>query len=104
MGVSTAAAIALAPLCIPPARAHADDPCVSITDSAAHQGCIDGFLRDNPMRRYQLGIALPVPFTDSWANFVGTSGCVNLRPLPDIPAQIPFEQRAAFGRRQARLS
>src|SRR5262249_33562919 len=48
--------------------------------------------------------ARPVPFTDRWANFVGTSGCVNLRPLPDIPAQIPFEQRAAFGRRQACLS
>jgi hypothetical protein len=42
MGVSAAAAIALAPLCIPPAQAHADDdPCVSITDPAAHQACID---------------------------------------------------------------
>ena len=55
MGVSAAAAIALAPLCIPPAQAHADDPCVSITDPAAHQACIDGFRRDNPMRRYPLG-------------------------------------------------
>lgn len=41
MGVSAAAVIALAPLCIPPAQAHADDPCVSITDPAAHQACID---------------------------------------------------------------
>jgi hypothetical protein len=55
MGVSAAAAIALAPLCIPPPQAHADDPCVSVTDPAAHQACIDGSLRDNPMRRYQLG-------------------------------------------------
>jgi hypothetical protein len=55
MGVSAAAAIALAPLCIPPAQAHADDPCVSITDPAAHQACIDEFLRDDPMRRYHLG-------------------------------------------------
>jgi hypothetical protein len=55
MGVSAAAAIALTPLCIPPAQAHADDPCVSITGSAAHQACIDGFLRDNPMHRYHLG-------------------------------------------------
>jgi hypothetical protein len=55
MGVSAAAAIALAPLCIPPAQAHADDPCVSITDPAAHQACIDESLRDNPMRRTQLG-------------------------------------------------
>jgi hypothetical protein len=46
MGVSAAAAIALAPLCIPPAQAHADDPCVSITDPAAHQACFDEFLRD----------------------------------------------------------
>jgi hypothetical protein len=55
MGVSAAAAIALALLCIPPAQAHADDPCVSITDPAAHQACIDEFLRDNPTRRYPLG-------------------------------------------------
>jgi hypothetical protein len=54
MGV-TAAAIALASLCIPPAQAHADDPCVSITDPAAHQACIDKFPRDNPTRRYKLG-------------------------------------------------
>jgi hypothetical protein len=53
MGVAAAAAMALAPLCIPPAQAHADDPCVSITDPAAHQACIDKFLRDNPMHRYQ---------------------------------------------------
>jgi hypothetical protein len=52
MGVSAAAAIALAPLCIPPAQAHADDRCVS-TNPAAHQACIDGFLRDDPLRRYQ---------------------------------------------------
>jgi hypothetical protein len=41
MGVSAAAAIALAPLCIPPAPAHAADPCASITDTAFHQACID---------------------------------------------------------------
>ena len=53
LGVSAAAAIALAPLCIPPAQAHADDPCVSITDPAAHQACIDESLRDSPLYRYQ---------------------------------------------------
>jgi hypothetical protein len=53
MGVSAAAAIALTPLCIPPAQAHADDPCVSITGSAAHQACIDESLRDDPMHRYR---------------------------------------------------
>ena len=45
MGVSAAAAIALAPVCIPPAQAHADDPCVSITDPDAHQACIDDFIQ-----------------------------------------------------------
>ena len=54
MGASAAAAIALAPLCIPPAQAHADDPsddpCVSITDPAAHQACVDDF-RDLYERR-----------------------------------------------------
>jgi hypothetical protein len=57
MGVSAAAAIALAPLCIPPAQAHADDPCVSITDPAAHQACIDDFLRDHPLDRDPHGCA-----------------------------------------------
>ncbi len=47
LGVSAAAAIALTPLCIPLAQAHADDPCVSITDPVAHQACIDQHLRDN---------------------------------------------------------
>jgi hypothetical protein len=40
-GVSAAAVLALAALCIPPAQARADDRCVSITDPAAHQACID---------------------------------------------------------------
>jgi len=53
MGVSAAVAIALASLCIPPARADADDPCVSITDPAAHQACIDEFVRDDPLQRYR---------------------------------------------------
>jgi hypothetical protein len=53
MGVSAAAAIALAPFCIPPAQAHADDPCVSITDPAAHQACIDKSPPDDPLHRYQ---------------------------------------------------
>ncbi len=55
IGVSAAAAITLAPLFIPPVQAHADDPCASITDPAAHQACIDRPMRDNPVHRYQLG-------------------------------------------------
>jgi hypothetical protein len=55
LGASAAAVIALAPLCIPPAQAHADDPCVSITDPAAHQACIDESLPDDTMRGPQMG-------------------------------------------------
>lgn len=50
-GVSAAAAVALASLCVPPAQAHADDPCLSVTDPVARQACIDQ--QDDPIRRYQ---------------------------------------------------
>lgn len=53
LGVSATAAVALAPLCVPPAQAHAEDPCISVTEPAAHQDCIDEFLRDHPMHRYR---------------------------------------------------
>jgi hypothetical protein len=52
---SAAAAIALAPLCIPPAQAHADDPCATISDPAAHQACTNKIRRDGPQRRSRLG-------------------------------------------------
>ena len=54
-GVSAAAAIALAPLCIPPAHADPIDPCVSFTDSAAHQACIDESPPDDPMDTIRMG-------------------------------------------------
>jgi hypothetical protein len=50
IGASAAAVITLAPLCTPPAQAHADDPCVGITDPALYQDCIDRF-RDLYERR-----------------------------------------------------
>jgi hypothetical protein len=50
MGASAAAVVALAPFCISPAPAHADDPCVGVTDPAAHQACMD-----DPMHGYQMG-------------------------------------------------
>jgi hypothetical protein len=54
IGASAAAAIALASLWVPPAQAHADDdPCVSITDPAAHQACIDESRPDDPVHRYR---------------------------------------------------
>ena len=72
MGVSAAAVTALAPLCMPPTQAHADDPCVSITDPTAHQACIDKSQRDNPMHRYRLGDCEGAsPFDGQRAKFVG---------------------------------
>jgi NhaP-type Na+/H+ or K+/H+ antiporter len=52
MGVSAAAAMALAPLCIPPAHADLIAACAGITDPVANQACIDGVLRDNRIYRY----------------------------------------------------
>ena len=51
VGMSAAAAVALAPFCVPLAPAPADDPCVGITDPVARQACIDQ--RNDPTRRYQ---------------------------------------------------
>lgn len=53
IGAWAAAVVALAPFCIPPAQAHADDPCVSITDPGAHQACVDALPPDDPARGYQ---------------------------------------------------
>jgi hypothetical protein len=53
LGASAAAAIALAPLCIPPAQAHADDPCVSTTHPADNRACSDYSLRNEILHRYQ---------------------------------------------------
>jgi hypothetical protein len=55
MGVSAAAAVALAPLCVTPAPAHADDPCASIADPTAHQACTNGLQRNNQKRKWHLG-------------------------------------------------
>jgi hypothetical protein len=54
MGAWAAAAIALAPICIPTAQAHAE-PCLVAVDPAAHQPCIAKAPHDGPMRRYPLG-------------------------------------------------
>ncbi len=53
MGVSAAAAIALASLCFPAPQARADDPCAGIADPVAHQACIDKSPADDPTNRYQ---------------------------------------------------
>jgi hypothetical protein len=44
-GLLAAAGLVLAPLCIPLAQAHADDPCAGIIDPAAHQDCINDFIQ-----------------------------------------------------------
>jgi hypothetical protein len=55
LGALAAAVIALAPLCIPPAQAHADDPCANIADPAAHQACIDESPPPDAPPRYPMG-------------------------------------------------
>jgi uncharacterized protein YegP (UPF0339 family) len=55
MGASLAAAVALTPLWISPAQAHAEDPCVSITNPAAHQACIDKPQTDDSTRGPRMG-------------------------------------------------
>lgn len=65
----SAAAISLAPLSIPPAQAHADDPCVSITDPASHQACIQKFLRDNPTHRPPMGDCQSSPLNGQEGQF-----------------------------------
>ncbi|WP_139329532.1 MULTISPECIES: hypothetical protein [unclassified Mycobacterium] len=43
--VLAGAAVALAPVGIPPAQAHAgDDPCAGITNPAAYQDCISDYI------------------------------------------------------------
>ena len=83
MAVSAAAAIALAPFCIPPAQAHADDPpwgCVSITDPAAHQACIDEYMRDIYRRELQPVRGEPQSRTDRPSLWVTSGGVRSLRP------------------------
>jgi hypothetical protein len=55
MGVSAAAAVALAPLCIPAAHADPIDACAGVTDPAANQACIDESLPVDTMRGPQMG-------------------------------------------------
>lgn len=50
-GLFAAALLALTPLCIPLAQAHAGDPCAGITDPAAHQDCINDFVQTREQRQ-----------------------------------------------------
>jgi hypothetical protein len=83
VGVSAAAAVALASLCVPQAQAHADDPCLNITDPVARQACIDQ--QQDPIRRYQ-GNCDASPFfgqegqlcRDAWVDESANSDLVRL--------------------------
>ncbi|GAA4291534.1 hypothetical protein [Mycobacterium paraffinicum] len=55
IAASVAALIALAPLCIPPAQARADDPCAGITDPTAYQDCINRSSADDTMHGPRMG-------------------------------------------------
>ena len=81
MGASAAAAIALAPLCIPSAQAHADDPCVSITDPLAHQACIES-LPDDATQRDPMGNCRASPDYGAEGQF-----CRNFWVRKSVPPQ-----------------
>ncbi len=55
IGALAAAVMAMAPACIPPAQAQADDPCDGISDPAARQACIAKPPPDGPEGSYQIG-------------------------------------------------
>ncbi len=85
MGASLATAIALTPLGISSARAHAEDPCVSITDPAAHQICIDKSQTDDSTRGPRMGDCQASPNYGQEGQFcrnlwVRKSGPSNARP------------------------
>ena len=82
MGASAAAVIALAPLCLSPAQAHADDPCVSITDPAAHQACIDESAPDNATQRDPMGNCQASPDYGAEGQF-----CRNFWVRKSVPPQ-----------------
>jgi hypothetical protein len=75
------AAIALAPLCIPTPQAHADDPCVSITDPAARQACING-LPDDATQRDPMGNCQASPDYGAEGQF-----CRNFWVRKSVPPQ-----------------
>jgi len=79
-GASAAAVIALAPLCIPPAQAHADDPCASITDPLPTRLASTNPCARTPCTDTKWAIARGAPITERRANFVGTSGSESLHP------------------------
>ena len=82
IGASAAAVIALAALCIAPAQAHADDPCVSITDPAAHQACINESLPDDTMHRDPMGNCQASPDYGAEGQF-----CRNFWVRKSVPPQ-----------------
>ena len=49
MGASAAAAIALAPICIPPAHAGPYDACSGISDPNAREDCMERILLERPI-------------------------------------------------------
>ena len=92
MGASAAAALGLAPLCIPPAEAHADDPCVSITDPAAHQACVDESLPDHPTDRPRMGECQASPSYGAEGQF-----CRNFWIRKSAPRATTTELTAGIG-------
>jgi hypothetical protein len=97
MGASAAAAIALAPICIPPAHAGPYDACMGISDPKAREDCMARIIEQPQTYArppgYPAGSCRPSANPPPSADAVAASDCVN-NTLPGGPPFARYEQFA----------
>ena len=101
MGASAAAAIALAPVCIPPAHAGPYDACIGISDPQAREDCIQRILLEHPIPEeiaakppgYPAGSCHPSANPPPSPDAVAAADCVN-NTLPGGPPVARYEKFA----------
>jgi hypothetical protein len=101
MGASAAAAIALAPICIPPAHAGPYDACSGISDPRAREDCIQQILVERPIPEeiaakppgYPAGSCRPSANPPPSPDAVAAADCFN-NTLPGGPPVARYEKFA----------
>jgi hypothetical protein len=101
MGASAAAAITLAPICIPPAHAGPYDACSGISDPQAREDCIQRILVEHPIPEeiaarppgYPAGSCRPSANPPPSPDAVAAADCVN-NTLPGGPPVARYEKFA----------